>query len=117
MSSSSCVRGKYLEMKPPTPFGEARTTASVLDMTIVNLHRRPRKPFKKGPKRPPPGYVRMTMHALRELHAPSRHHFDKLDHAAQVKAVKDMAAEGYSDYTIATSTRWSVEAVREALGQ
>jgi len=97
----------------------------------------PRKTRKKpkprhGPKRYPPGYVGLTMHSLRELHATSqrmkegtlvsidtrvrRDGFDTLTHAQQIKAIKRMRADGHGDYGIAAASGWSVEAVREAIG-
>jgi hypothetical protein len=44
-------------------------------------------------------------------------HFCLLDREQQTKAIQRMAAQGWSDYTIATATRLSVEMVRRVIGQ
>lgn len=45
------------------------------------------------------------------------HHFLLLDSDAQLQAVLRLHRSGMSDNGIASATRWSVEAVRRALGE
>lgn len=44
-------------------------------------------------------------------------HFYRLTRAEQVEAIRRMRDEGHSDYSISAATKWSVEAVRQALGE
>jgi hypothetical protein len=45
-----------------------------------------------------------------------REHFHRLNRADQAAAIRRMAAEGYSDHTIAHATELAVEFVRAVLG-
>ena len=44
-------------------------------------------------------------------------HFVTLDHSEQVGAIRRMAASGWSEFTIARATRWTVEMVRRVLAE
>lgn len=45
----------------------------------------------------------------------AREHFDRLTHAEQAAAIRRMAADGFTDDTIAHATRLSREMVREII--
>ena len=47
----------------------------------------------------------------------ARQHFDALGPDAKVQAICRMADSGYSDYSIATATKLSVEMVRQVLAE